>query len=230
MTLKIPTIILFDMDGTTVRHINPELLSVLEFLDDMSHKIGKFFSKCFNRKIKPPSLVSFRDGKRQKLLVHRALHRMRNKTIDQIVEPCPGIYDLLDLLKDNNIRLGIISNGLGKGYGHDILSTFDLERYFDVKIFREDIKRAKPHPDPILQALEQLSPKPNSKDVIWFIGDRQKDIFAALAARDHIKSELEPFAYNMHAAIAILKHGISPDHIIMAWPDIESKLRVLLKE
>ena len=29
-----PTVIIFDMDGTTVRHVNPAFLSALEFLDN----------------------------------------------------------------------------------------------------------------------------------------------------------------------------------------------------
>lgn len=225
MTNEKPTIVLFDMDGTTVRHINPRLLEILEWLDDVAHKMAGLFSKLFRRKINSPPIVEFRKGQRKKLLVHRAIHKMRRKEVDQIVEPCPGIYSLLEYLKDNNIRMGIISNGLGKGYGHDILQTFKLDRYYEVTIFREDIPRAKPYPDPILKAVEQLDPAPTEKDVIWYIGDNRKDIISALASKEHLPCKLEPFAYNLHAAVAILNNGISPDHIVMAWQDFESKIR-----
>ena len=126
MALARPTIVLFDMDGTTVRHINPKLLQILETLDDASHKAAKYFSKILKREISTPPLVEIRDGKRPKLLVHRAMHKIRRKEVDEIVEPCPGIYDVLEFLKEQNIQMGIVSNGLGKGYGHDILKTFDL--------------------------------------------------------------------------------------------------------
>ena len=63
MRLEKPTIVLFDMDGTTVRHVNPVLLNILEWLDDLSHKIAQFFSKVFKRKIKSPPLVGLRKSK-----------------------------------------------------------------------------------------------------------------------------------------------------------------------
>jgi phosphoglycolate phosphatase len=144
MTLQKPTIVLFDMDGTTVRHINPWLLHVLERLDDMSHKLAALFSRIFNRNIASPALVEIHDGKRKKLLVHRAMHKIRRKPVEEIVEPCPGIFDILDFLASQNITMGIISNGLGAGYGHDVLKKFDLEKYFAIKLFREDMTRAKP--------------------------------------------------------------------------------------
>lgn len=229
MTLTRPTIVLFDMDGTTVRHLNPRLLTVLEVLDDWTHKMAGWGSKVFKRRISAVPLVEHRDGKRPKLLVHRALHKFRRKEVDQIVEPCPGIYDVLDFLKDNNIRIGLISNGLGKGYGHDILEKFDLEKYYEVTLFREDSLRAKPHPDLIIKALERLSPPPTKDDVIWYFGDRRKDILTAIAAKDYLPCPLLPFAYNLHAAVAVLEHNIGTDHIVMAWPDLLGKIKTLMK-
>lgn len=228
MSLEKPTIVLFDMDGTTVRHLNPRLLHILEKLDDWSHKTTSLLARLFRWKIRRMPLVERRDGKRPKLLVHRAIHKVRRKEVDQIVEACPGIYDILDLLKDKGVRIGLISNSLGKGYGHDILKTFDLEKYYEVTVFREDIPRAKPHPDPILKAVEGMAQPPTEKDVIWYLGDRRKDIQAALAAREHLPCPLLPFAYNLHAAIAVLENNIGADHIVMAWQDLELKLRELL--
>lgn len=229
MSLQKPTIVLFDMDGTTVRHINPWLLHVLERLDDFSHKIARLFSWVFNRKIQSPPLVEYREGKRKKLLVHRAMHKMRRKEVEQIVEPCPGIYDVLNFLKDNEVRMGIVSTALGSGYGHDVLQKFDLEKYFEVAIFREDIQRSKPYPDPILQALKGMGKEPTKDDLIWYIGDRHKDIKAAMAAEIHLPCTIQPIAYNLNAAMEILKHNIHTDHIVMAWPDLEIKLKTLFK-
>lgn len=213
------------MDGTTVRHVKPWLLHALERLDDFSHRAAKLVSWIFNRKIEGPHLVEFRDGKRKKLLVHRAIHKFRRKEVEEIVEPCPGIYGILDFLKENNVPMGIISNGLGKGYGHDVLKKFDLEKYFEVQMFREDITRAKPYPDPILSALGKMKRPPQPGDVIWYIGDRHKDVKAALAADIHLPCDIQPIAYTLNAAIAVLEHNIGPDHIIMSWQELEPKLR-----
>lgn len=229
MVLPRPTIVLFDMDGTTVRHINPRLLQILETLDDASHKTAKYFSKILKREINTPPLVEIRDGKRPKLLVHRAMHKMRRKEVGEIVEPCPGIYTVLEFLKEKNVQMGIVSNGLGKGYGHDILKTFDLERFFSVTIFREDITRSKPYPDPLLQALGGMARTPTKDDVIWYVGDRRKDIQAALAARKHMPCPIIPLAYGLNAAIAVLENNVGNDNIIMAWPDLMPRLRQSFK-
>lgn len=230
MTLPKPTIVLFDMDGTTIRHLNPWVLHVLERLDDCAHRCAALFSKIFNRRIVSPVLVEVRDGKRKKLLVQRAVHKFRRKPLEEIVEPCPGIYDILDFLRDKNVPMGIISNGLGKGYGHDVLAKFDLARYFEILVFREDITRPKPWPDPILMALEGMARKPQKGDVIWYIGDRHKDIKAALAADIHLPCDIVPIAYTLNAAIAVLEHNIGPDHIIMGWADLMPVLDSLFAE
>lgn len=218
------------MDGTTVRHLNPALLGLLEALDDAAHKTARFFSRLFRRRIDAPPLVGFQDGKRRKLLVHRAMHKMRRKDVDEIVEPCPGVYAILDMLQKHDIKMGLISNGLGKGYGHDILKTFDLEKYFGATIFREDIRRAKPYPDPLLQALQGLNARIGAHDVVWYIGDRHKDVAAAIAARSHLPCAVVPLAYGLNAAVAALEHNLGPDHVFMAWPDLEPKLKALLGE
>ena len=228
MTPGFPTIVLFDMDGTTVRHFNPRILGILEWFDDLIYKLAKVTSRLSGRDVQPPPLVGREPGgKRRKMFVQRAIHRLRRREVDQIVEPCPGIYDLLNLLHVQGVRLGIISNGLGTGYGHDILDTFGLERYYDVALFREDIARPKPAPDAILQALEVLRPGP--EDRVWYFGDRNKDIAAALAARELVPCPLEPFAYNLKAVLAVLEAGLGTDHIVMAWPDLVTRLRRMLQ-
>lgn len=227
MALQKPTIVLFDMDGTTIRHINPWLLHILEKLDDLSHKSAALISKIFNRRIESPPLVGYRQGKRKKLLVHRAMHKIRRKPVEEIVEPCPGIYDILEFLKQNDIPMGIVSTALGKGYGHDVLSKFSLESYFQATIFREDIERSKPYPDPILKALESMERPPGSDDIVWYIGDRHKDVKAALAAEIHLPCDIQPIAYNLNAAIAILEHNLPTDHIIMSWHDLIPRLEDL---
>ncbi len=213
-----PTIVLFDMDGTTVRHIHPRLLGVLEFIDDAGFKAASWF----HRK-KPHPDFSPDEGKKPRLLVHRALHKFRRKEVDQIVQPCPGIYTLLNMLRDAGIPMGIVSNGLGKGYGHDILTKFNLAEFFQAQIFREDIQRSKPHPDPLLRALREIKDPLSADDVIWYIGDRHKDVIAALAADELLPAQVIPLAYGLKSAVGILEKGLSPDLIIMNYTDFAAR-------
>ena len=218
MNIEKPTIVLFDMDGTTVRHINPRMLGILEKIDDGMFRAASWF----HRKNPHPDFSADLE-KKPSLLVHRALHKIRRKEVDQIVQPCPGIYALLNMIRDANIPMGIVSNGLGKGYGHDILTKFHMSEYFSAQIFREDIQRSKPDPDPLLRALRLIKDPIDHDDVIWYIGDRHKDVIAALAANDILPAQVVPFAYGLKAAVAILEKGLSPDQIIMNYTDFAAR-------
>jgi phosphoglycolate phosphatase len=231
MSLQKPTFVIFDMDGTTVRHVNPRLLHVLEWLDDQAFKISRFTDWLLRRGGKGPMFLDIDEAprkKKPKLLVHRAMHKLRRKSVEQIVEPCPGIYTVLDFLKAHDIPMALASNGLGKGYGHDVLEKFDLAPYFKATIFREDITKSKPHPEPILLAVQQSGLTPQEHDVIWYIGDRHKDISAAIAATKHLPCRIEPIAYAVNAAVAVIKNNLGPDHIIMSYHDMYVRLMLLL--
>ncbi len=235
MTLPAPTIVIFDMDGTTVRHVNPRILHILEKLDDMAFVMVRFTDWVFRRHARGTIFLDVDaqappPGRKPKLLVHRALHKMRRKEVEQIVEPCPGIYTVLNLLRNNGIPMGLASNGLGKGYGHDILEKFHLIPYFRATIFREDITNAKPHPEPILLTLQRMNVALSAQDVVWYIGDRHKDIIAVLAAQAHLPCQIVPIACGLNAAIAVLKNHISQEHIIMSYHDMYTRLITLMGE
>lgn len=232
MSIKKPTIVIFDMDGTAVRHINPRLLHILEFLDNVCYKTSKLFAWLFKRRAKGPIVPEWHDPewnnankKKPRLLVHRAIHKVRRKPVEQIVQPCLGLYDVLNLLSDNNIPLALVSNGLGKGYGHDILQKFDLDEFFKTTVFREDITHSKPNPEPILLALKRMGVEPQTDDVIWYLGDRHKDVVAALAASKAIDASVIPIAVAFNAAVAVLEKNLGSDHIIMSYHDMYDQLK-----
>lgn len=232
MTLPRPTIVIFDMDGTTVRHLNPKLLGLMEWLDDTAFKIARLWNWIFERKAQgpiniPPPNQPIKPPK--SILVHKAIHKLRRKDVELLVEPCPGIYSVLALLKKNNIPMALVSNGLGKGYGKDIVSKFGLQDYFPVTIFREDIRKSKPNPEPILMALDRLKVMHDENDVIWYIGDRHKDVAAAQAAQEHIKGKIIPIAYALNAAYAVIEKGYGPNNILMSYQDMHIVLDRLLK-
>jgi phosphoglycolate phosphatase len=226
--LKKPDYVIFDMDGTTVRHVNPAMLSVLEFLDNVIYKIARLFSRK-----KEITDFSENPATPRGLLVHKALHKLRRKEVGQIVQPCPGIFLLLNLLRRHNIPMAIASNGLGKGYGHEILETFNLANYFDVELFREDVQKSKPHPDGILRGLrllrEQSGRRGDGSLVVWHIGDRHKDIMATIEANKISEDQIIPFSYGIHAAVAILKNNIGTENIIVSYPDFFDRIKPLFE-
>ncbi len=214
-----------------MRHINPWLLPVLERLDDMAYMTSKLLHWIFHRKSNQPLLPPpdhIKPRKKPRLLVHRALHKVRRKKVDQIVEPCPGIYEVLDFLKAHDIPIAMVSNGLGKGYGHDILKTFDLEEYFSAIIFREDISKSKPNPESLSAAIKKLGVETNADTNIWYIGDRRKDVLAACALDELIPASVTPIAYGMNAALAIMQQNIGADHIFPSYYDVHARLEKFL--
>jgi phosphoglycolate phosphatase len=231
MTLPRPTIVIFDMDGTAVRHINPRLLGALECLDSLSYKLTKVFRWLYNRGGRGPIIPKWHKKQKQpRLLVHRAIHKFRRKPVEQIVEPGPGLFQLLEFLESHSVRLALVSNGLGKGYGHEILETFGLNAYFKTAVFREDITHSKPHPEPILKVLAKLPLTPGKGDVVWYIGDRRKDIIAALAAAHHTPCTIIPIAFGLHAATAVIEKNIGQDHIFLSFHDMYDHLKPLYED
>lgn len=228
ITSKRPSIVLFDMDGTMVSHVNPRVLRLLERLDDASHHAARMLAW------RPLRLAADREGpggdrkvRRPRLLVHRVIHRLRRKQVDQIVRPCPGVYAVLDLLRQHRIPMGIVSNGMGRGYGHDVLKAFGLDTYFDVKVFREDVARAKPHPDSLLQALRGLGREVSSQDVVWYVGDQRKDVLAALRASETTGPQVRPIACGIRASLAIVEQGLGTDQIMLTMEDLRLALSAL---
>ena len=193
---------------------------ILETVDNVLYKVGRFI---FGRQ----EVIDYSHAPAapRGLLVHRMLHIFRRKPVDKIVQPCPGIFLLLNLFKENNIPIGIVSNSLGQGYGHDVLETFALSQYYDVEIFREDIAKSKPHPDPLLRALNMMKIEPNANDVVWYFGDRGKDVIATLEADKISDFKIAPFAYGVNSSIQILKKNIGTDHIVMSYPDFYQKIK-----
>lgn len=209
-----PTIVLFDLDGTLVHHVNPRVLQMLEFLDDCSHRGGRLAARF--RLMRRHRVVK----RAPKLLVHKAIHKVRRKSVEQMLMPCATMRCVLGRLRAEGVALGVVSNGLGTGYGHDVLDTFDLKKYFSAVVFREDVARGKPWPDSILTALQNLGRELRANDVIWYIGDQRKDIAAAQAASAALGRTIIPFALGARAALTA-EARIPPAQIMWTASDFE---------
>jgi phosphoglycolate phosphatase len=75
-------------------------------------------------------------------------------------------------------RLGVVTTKTGK-YSRELLEHFGVMEAFEVLIGSEDVRRHKPHPEPVLTALEQMGAGPEQT---WMIGDTCLDMEAAKAA------------------------------------------------
>ena len=72
-------------------------------------------------------------------------------------------------------KLGIVTTKTAM-YSKILMEHFELMKYFEVLIGREDVEFPKPHAQPIIKALEKMDT--NNKE-IWMIGDTKLDLIAA---------------------------------------------------
>jgi phosphoglycolate phosphatase len=191
---------------------------MLEFLDDVSHGSGRLAARF--RLMRRSQVVP--TPKASKLVVHRTMHRLRRKSVEAMLQPCDTLRSVLDHLRANAIPMGMVSNGLGKGYGHDVLDAFDLRQYFATCIFREDVCQGKPSAEPILQALAAIGRPISRSDVIWYVGDQRKDITAALAAARQSGYAILPIALGARAALASADNSISIRQVMWSATDLIS--------
>lgn len=90
--------------------------------------------------------------------------------------PFPNLIELLEELKDRNLKLGIITNGKGQ-FQMDNIKALGIEKYFDTILISEWEGIKKPDPEIFRRALEQLNVSP---DQSIFVGDHPlNDVKAA---------------------------------------------------
>jgi pyrophosphatase PpaX len=106
-------------------------------------------------------------------------YRAHNEPLHAELEPCPGIEDALRALQTEGRRLGIVTakRHVTIRLAFDVLPQ--LEGFFDVVVGSDDTARHKPHPDPLLTALDRLDTTP---DGAAYVGDSPFDVQAAKAA------------------------------------------------
>lgn len=74
--------------------------------------------------------------------------------------------------------LGVVTTKTGR-YSEELLEHFGVMQHFDIVIGRESVEHPKPHPEPILKALEHLKADPMHT---WMVGDTPMDLISAKEA------------------------------------------------
>lgn len=101
---------------------------------------------------------------------------------DQVLTHSPvlfeGMPELLDLIEDQGVRWGIVTNK-PRRFTAPIMHAMQLDERAACVICGDDTVRPKPYPDTLLMACEIMQRQ--AKDCIY-IGDAQRDIEAGMAA------------------------------------------------
>lgn len=162
--------ILFDLDGTL---IDTNELIIASFTHTLHHYQYDFTREQIIEFNGPPLVETFKkiNPKRYEEMVNT--YREHNLRVhDEYVKAFPYVKDTLEVLKDKNYQLGIVttkmSDSVEKG-----LRIANLEGYFDTIITLDDVSHPKPHPEPVVRAMNLLDAEASST---LMVGDNSHDI------------------------------------------------------
>ena len=89
-----------------------------------------------------------------------------------------GVVDVLRQLRTEGRRLGVVT-AKRRPTVERVFAGAGIGEFFDVVVGSEDTERHKPHPEPVLKALELLDARPEQAA---YVGDSPFDVAAARAA------------------------------------------------
>lgn len=170
MTSNIDTL-LFDLDGTL---IDTNELIIQSFL----HTLGKYYPETYKREdvlpfMGPTLTETFESMDESKVEEMVRVYRDFNlSNHDNLVKEFEGVHETISILKEKGFKLGIVTtkrlNVVKKG-----LELTKLDSFFDVIVALDHVTKAKPDPEPVQKALEQLGSTP---DRAIMVGDNFHDI------------------------------------------------------
>jgi len=100
-----------------------------------------------------------------------------NRPLHAGLAACEGMIELLQELKEDGRRLGIVT-AKRRATVELAFETVPIEHLFDVVVAGDETERQKPHPEPLLRALAEVSGR---ADEAAYVGDSPFDVRAAKA-------------------------------------------------
>ena len=173
--------ILFDLDGTL-------LDTAYDIMDACNHTLIKF---GFNPVAEDILRTKVTAGMREMLKLGIPEHlrssvdiegAMRNEFaayytshICDRTQEFNGVDSLFEKLQQNGIKTAVITNKYEK-MAHKVLSSFTFSNKLSLVLGCDSTKHSKPHPEPLLKALEKIQTPPSQS---LYVGDHLNDILAA---------------------------------------------------
>lgn len=170
MNTEINTL-LFDFDGTLLDTNELIIQTFSAVLND--HFPGKYEREDILHFIGPSLEQTFKEIAPDKVEEMTRQYRAFNHTMhDELVMEYDGVTETLRLLKARGLKMGIVSTKRKKTIEHG-LKWMGAGDIFSVIISLDEVTNPKPHPEPILLALDQLEASAGNA---LMIGDNYHDI------------------------------------------------------
>jgi len=170
-------VVLFDLDGTVIDTGAIILASMRHAAETVLG--GEYSDAQLLAAVGGPGLeaqMHALDPARVDELVH--VYRVHNEALHDTIAPCAGMDAVLEELKERGHRLGIVTAKRRETV--DLaFARIPIEHLFDVVVGGDETTEHKPHPAPLLLALERLQADPAGA---VYVGDSPFDMEAAKAA------------------------------------------------
>jgi pyrophosphatase PpaX len=168
--MKVNTL-LFDLDGTL---IDTNELIIASFLHTLDH----YYPETYKREdaiqfIGPPlydTFVAIDESRVEEMITTYREHNLSHH--DQLVTEFEGVYETVEALYKKGYKLGIVTTKLRHTVNMGLKLT-KLDQFFDVVVTLDDVKNAKPDPEPVEKALALLDSAPEETIMV---GDNHHDI------------------------------------------------------
>jgi pyrophosphatase PpaX len=170
-------VVLFDLDGTVIdsgaiilasmRHAAREVLGAEVADEELMAAVGGPGLEAQMRALAP-------DRVDELVTVYRA----HNEPLHDELACCAGMEEVLVRLKDEGRRLGIVTAKRRKTV-ELAFARLPIEHLFETVVGGDETEHHKPHPEPLLLALERLGARPEEAA---YVGDAPFDVKAANAA------------------------------------------------
>lgn len=170
--------ILFDLDGTLLDTNELIINSFLYTLNQFCPEKG-YCREDIIAKMGLPLRDMLRFFHEEHVDEMMEVYREHNiRTHDQMVTAFQGVPEVLEELRQRGIKMGVVTtkqrNTVEMG-----LSLCQLEAYMQAVVTINDVEHPKPHPEPVLKAMQELKAEEEST---LMVGDSPYDIEAAQRA------------------------------------------------
>lgn len=127
-----------------------------------------------------------------------------------MVRPFPHVNEVVERLHRHGLSLGIVTTKI-RPSTMMTLEKYDLERFMSAIVTVNDVEHPKPHPEPVLTAIERLGANPATT---LMIGDSPVDIQSAKAAG--VKAAA--VAWSLKGEQKLMEYG--PDYVLKDMKDL----------
>ena len=171
--------LLFDLDGTLIDSIDLILRSYRHTM--MVHRGEEPPDDIWMEGLGTPLSVQFRRWTEDESEIRAMVETYRTYNLahhDELVRAYDGVVEQVLRLDAGGKTLGLVTSKM-RGGALKGLRLVGIEAAFDVVVGSDEVTHPKPHPEPVLLALERLGRAP--ADAV-FIGDSRHDIESGRAA------------------------------------------------